>query len=1087
MKKIMLWVILLHLSGTMALYAQKMVSGVVTDNKNEPLIGATVVIKGTNQGTVTDTEGKYNIDVPDENAVLVISFVGYLTEEITVGNQSVISTSLIQDITGLEEVVVIGYGTVRKRDLTAPVASVNSEQIKDIPLASTAQALTGRLAGVQITTSEGSPDAEVKIRVRGGGSITQSNDPLYIVDGFPVEGINDIAPTDIESIDVLKDASSTAIYGARGANGVVIVTTKSGKKGQTRINYNTYYGKKKLANKLDVLDPYEFVLYQYELSRGSFPERKRFEDLYGTWDQLDSLYSNAEGTDWQEEVFGRNATTFSHNLSISGGTEKVNYNLSYTNNTDEGIMIESGYKRNNLNFRFQTEASKKIQIDFEARYSDLRVMGAGTSDPSSSSQNRLKHSVVFRPINGLSDFTNDPDLFPGFSDDDYYTASQLANPVQLTKDEYRKQNRIISNFNTALTYEIVKDLKFRSEIGYDTRQDLDDRFYGITTYLARRYGDEPVVRIAKDLQSRIRTANTLNYSLNNIKNNHDLSFLLGQELVHTKKNKFSQETQSFSPALTPELALGNLSLGENPQPANSSESLDKLLSFFGRINYNYRDKYLVQISLRADGSSKFWAQTDNNWGLFPSGSVAWRISEENFMKNITLISSLKLRLSYGQAGNNRIDDYLFLDRFTTSDSKPYFLNENRLAYLYKPTPQNPDLKWETAITRDVGLDLGLFKERFHVTADYYYNSGIDLLLDVPIDPSSTGYSSQIQNIGKTSNYGFETVIDAYIIDRKDFKISASFNISFNHNRVDKIREGVDEILWPSEWNADPGYDYLVRVGEPVGLMYGFVTDGFYTVDDFEIDPETGEFLLDDQGGYILKPGVANNENITFAGFGPGAYKFRDLADPIDSLGNTYEDGNLVTFEDDRTVIGNANPKHIGGLNIMAQYKWFDLSIFLNWVYGNDIYNANKIEFTSGYYPYRNLLNEMNSGSRWMTVNESGEVVTNPEELAALNENATIWKPPTGRYLFHSFAVEDGSFLRINNVTFGVTIPKKWLHKIFIQNLRFYFTANNLYTFTRYSGYDPEVDTRRDTPLTPNVDYSAYPRSRMYLVGLNLTL
>ncbi len=1087
MKKRILWAFLLFFSVCITLFGQKNITGLVLDNKNEPLIGATVLIKGTNQGTVTDIQGRYNITAPDEEAVLTISFMGYQTEEIVVGNQSEINVTLMPNITGLDEVVVIGYGTVRRRDLTAPVASVNAEQLKDIPLASTAQALTGRLAGVQITTTEGSPDAEVKIRVRGGGSITQSNDPLYIVDGFPVEGINDIAPSDIESIDVLKDASSTAIYGARGANGVVIITTKSGAKGKTKISYNAYYGKKELANKLDVLDPYEYVLYQYERSRRSVPERNRFEDLYGTWEQLDSLYANAEATDWQDEVFGRDARTYSHNLSITGGTDKANYNLSYTNNNDQGIMIESGYTRNNLNFRFQTKASDKLMLDFDARYSDLKVMGAGTSDPGSSSQNRLRHSVMFRPINGLSDFTDNPDLFPGFTDDEYYEASQLADPVQLTKDEYRRQHRINNTFNTALTYEIIKDLKFRSEIGYSGREELDDRFYGLTTYLARRYADEPVVRVGKDFQSKIRMANTLNYSLDNINENHDLSFLLGQELVHTRKREFSQETQNFSPALTPELALGNLGLGKTPLPAQSSETFDKLLSFFGRINYSFREKYLAQFSLRADGSTKFYNKTKNNWGYFPSGSVAWRISEENFMKNISLISSLKLRLSYGQAGNNRIPDYLFLDRFSTSDSKPYHLNELPTAYLRKQNPQNPNLKWETTITRDIGLDMGLLKERFHVTLDYYYNSGVDLLIEVPLDPGSTGYTSQVQNIGATTNYGFETVIDAYIIDRKDFKFSANFNISFNRNRVDKIREGVDENLWGSDWNADPGFDYLVRVGDPIGLMYGFVTDGFYTVDDFEIDPETGEFLLDNQGNYILKPGIPNNQNITFAGFGPGAYQLKDLVDPIDSLGNPYDDGNLVTFEDDRTVIGNANPKHIGGLNLMTQYKWFDVSIFLNWVYGHDIYNANKIEFTSGYYAYRNLLTDMNSESRWMTVNELGEEITDPEELAALNENATIWKPPTGRYLFHSYAVEDGSFLRINNVTFGITIPKNWLQKVFIKNLRFYFTANNIYTFTKYSGYDPEVDTRRDIPLTPNVDYSAYPRSRLYLVGLNLTL
>jgi len=1065
-----------------SLTAQKTISGTIQDENNEPLIGATIIMKGTNQGTVSDVNGNYSIEVRDENDILVFSFLGYLTEEIPVGSKSSVNVSLIPDFTGMEEVVVIGYGTIKKRDLTAPVASIGAEQIKDIPLASTAQALTGRLAGVSVTTSEGSPDAEVKIRVRGGGSITQNNDPLYIVDGFPVDGIGDISPNDIESIDVLKDASSTAIYGARGANGVIIVTTKSGIKDRISINYNFYTGLKQLPKKMAVLSPEEFVLYQYERSGSSVPERNQFEDIYGTWEQMDSLYNNISGTDWQEEVFGRNARTTSHNLSIRGGAEKFGYNLSYTNNDYQGIMIESGYKRNNINLKLNVKATDKLSIDLGTRYSDLKVMGSGTSDPGKASENRLKHSVTYRPIEGFSD---DPDL--DFDDNEYTSVSGLSDPVELTRDEYERKHKITTNFNGALNFMPFEDLVFRSDVGYYTTQDNRDRFYGITTYLARRYADMPVVKVNKDNLNRIRWANTLNYTKNDLGSGHNITVLLGQELVNTKILEFEQETREYSTALTPELALGNLELGEAPQPADSYESEDKLLSYFGRLNYGYKDKYLAQISLRADGSSKF----RNAWGFFPSGSIAWRISEENFMENVSFISSLKLRASYGHAGNNRIDDLYFLNKYESDPEKQYFLNENPAAYLYRKEPFNPYLTWETTITRDLGLDLGIFNQRLYVTLDYYYNSTKDLLVDVPLDPS-TGYESQIQNIGSTTNYGFEAAFDAYLIEKGDFKLSMNFNIAFNRNRVDKLGEDLKIAYFTSGWSDDTGYDYIVRVGDPVGLMYGFETDGFYTVDDFEIDPETGEFLFDDNGDYVLKPDVADSRNVLFEGFGPGSYKLRNLADPVDSLGNPIDDGNLVTFADDRKVIGNANPKHIGGINIMAQYKGFDLSIFLNWVYGNDIYNANKIEFTSGYKAYTNLLEDMNSDVRWMTVDENGDEVTNPEELAALNQDATMWKPPTGRYLFHSWAVEDGSFLRINNVTLGYSFPQKWLNKVLIQNFRIFFTINNLYTFTNYSGYDPEVDTRRGTenepnPLTPGVDYSAYPKSRMFLLGLNVTL
>jgi TonB-linked SusC/RagA family outer membrane protein len=1055
-----------------SLLAQQ-ITGIITDENSDPLPGVNIVIKGTTTGTVTDVDGKFSIVVPDKNSTIQVSYVGYLPEEFVVGNRTEFNITLLPDITSLDEVVVIGYGTVKRRDLTGAVASVSAKQIKDVPVSSAAQAITGRLAGVQITTSEGSPDAEVRIRVRGGGSITQDNSPLYIVDGFPVDGISDIAPSDIESIDVLKDASSTAIYGARGANGVIIVTTKSGKEGRTEINYNFYQGIKKLSNKLDVLDPYEFVLYQYERSRGNFQEENRFETRFGPFDKIDSLYSNSTGTDWQDEVFGRQANTAYHNISITGGQKNTNYNLSYTHNNDEGIMIESGFVRNNLNFKFQNQTTSKLRLNFDARYSDLKVRGAGTSDPGTSSVNRLKHSVIYRPVNGLYDFVEDPDLY--FDDDEYYETSGLTDPEQLATDEYRNKHTTYTSFNGSLTYSLIKGFDFRTDFGYNSRQERDDRFYGLTTYLARRYADRPVVRVGENRRVIFRWTNTINYQKDNIFDNHNINILLGQELINTFNKNFDQETHSFPKEITADLALGMLSLGEAPQSPDSEISEDKLLSYFGRIIYDYRDKYLATFTLRADGSSKFWKS--NHWGIFPSGSAAWRISQEEFIKNLPFVSLLKARISYGEAGNNRIPDYLFLKRFTTSSSKPYFLNEQQTAYLYQPDLPNPDLRWETTVTRNAGIDIGIFNNRISGSFDYYYNSTRDLLVDSRLDPSS-GYESQVQNIGQTSNYGFEMALDAYLIEKADFQLSVNFNIAFNNNKVDKLSE-YDYREEQSGWNNDIGTDYMVKVGDPVGLMYGFITDGFYTVEDFDYDEETEI--------YTLKEGIADNERLLNAELGPGTIKFRNLADPVDEDGNPVDDGNQVTNEDDRTIIGNANPKHLGGFNIMMVYKGFDLSMFMNWVYGNDIYNANKIEFTSGYRAYTNMLESMNSGNRWMTINAEGEVVNDPAELARLNENATIWKPPRGNYLFHSWAVEDGSFLRINNVTIGYTLPESLLNKIFIKNLRIYATVNNLYTFTGYSGYDPEVNTRRKTPMTPGVDYSAYPRSRMIIFGLNLTL
>ena len=1042
-------------------WAQINISGTIADENGETLIGATVMIKGTTTGTITDIDGQFSLAVPGEQAILVVSYVGYATREFPVGSQRVFNITLSSKLTSLDEVVVIGYGTVTKRDLTGSVASVSANQIKDIPVTNAAQAITGRLAGVQVTTAEGSPDAEVRIRVRGGGSITQDNSPLIIIDGFPADRISDIPPTDIESIDVLKDASSAAIYGARGANGVIIITTKSGKAGKVRVNYNTYYGIKRISKKLDLLDPYEYVLYQYERSQGSFLDRQSFQKWFGTYSELGDLYEGLEPIDWQEKVFGRYAPSIYHNLGINGGTDKSNYNLSLTRNNDEGIMIETGYTRNNANFRMENQASDRLKINLDLRYSDTKIWGAGTSDPGTSTSNNLRHTVIYRPLDLVIQATD-------ISDEEYYEQSNLSDPVRLAEDTYQREYRKNGTYNAALTYNIIEGFDFRTDFGLDTRERRRDRFYGLSTYLARRYGDKPVVRVDNTSTQTMRWSNTLNYKKNKILDIHDINLMLGQEYVYTKGRQMENEVRSFPKNITPDIAIGTIELGEEYQRPYAHEYEVKLLSYFGRVNYGLMDKYLFSFTLRSDGSSKF--APGNRWGLFPSGSFAWRISEEEFMKQVDLISSLKARLSYGQAGNNRISDFLWTTTFGIDAYKGYYLNNIETSYLYPTSLANPDLVWETTIARNFGIDLGMLRNRYFFTMDIYYNTVKDLLIEQRI-PDVAGYALQIQNIGQTSNYGIEFSLDAYIIEKKDIKLSSNFNIAFNRNRVENLGE-LDYFTVSSGWIQDTGDDYIVRVGDPLGLMYGFVTDGYYTVDDFTYNEATST--------YTIKPGVANNAGLVFAGFGPGNYKFMDIASPVD-------DGSLVTFDNDRTVIGNANPKHIGGLNLMMNYKNFDRSLFLNWVYGNDIYNANKIEFTSGYRRYTNLLADMGSGRRWITIDDQGVVVTNPVQLAEINKNAETWKPPVGRYLFHSWAVEDGSFLRVNNLTLGYTIPSKLTKTVRIDNVRVYFTANNLHTFTRYSGYDPEVDTRRRTPMTPGVDYSAYPRSKSYIFGLNISL
>ncbi len=1047
----------------------QVVSGKITDTDGEPLPGVNIIVQGTTFGTVSDVDGNYSLQVSNpQNAALVFRFIGYSEQIIPVNGRSVINVKMEVTSIGLDEVVAIGYGTVSKRDLTGSVSSVSGDMLRDIPVTSTAQAITGRLAGVQITTTEGSPDAEIKIRVRGGGSITQDNSPLYIVDGFPVGSISDIAPTDIASIDVLKDASSTAIYGARGANGVVIITTKSGVAGEINVNYNMYYGIKRIAKTLDVLNPYGYVMWQYELAGESGNTARNFERYYGVFGDLE-LYKAQAGSNWQDEIFGRDAITQYHNASITGGSNTTKYNLSITRADDEGIMLGSGYVRNNINLKLNSKVSERVTLDFNTRFSDTDVTGAGTSTEGSSSNSRLKHAIKYSPVRGLQEFLDAVDF-----ETDMEAASQLYNPVDVVNDDYRKSNRQNITFDAGISFKLIENLVLQSDWGVEFENRREDRFYGPSTSQSKNNsGGTPMVNIETREGLRQRMSNTLSFHKDDFLPGHNLNVLVGQEIFFYRSKMLQMESRFFPNDVDVEAALAMMNLGV-PQPNQSFVSPeDRLSSFFGRLNYNFQERFLATITFRADGSSKFAA--GNRWGYFPSFAAAWRISEESFLQDAAFLSNLKLRASYGTAGNNRIGDDMWKMLYTTSDSdKPYYIDENLQNQLVPGTTiANPDLRWETTYTRNVGLDFGFFNSRLNGTIDAYLNTTKDLLIRANI-PSNTGYDYQMQNIGETSNKGIEFTLDGYLVRTNDFTLNASFNIAFNVNNVEQLGD-VKMSLQSSGWygsSSGPTGDYLLREGEPVGQMWGYVTDGMYRYDDFTYDSDTET--------YTLKPGVADNSALIGARyFGPGTLKFKKLSG----------EGTVVNPEEDRTIIGNANPKHTGGFSLTSTYKGFDFSAFFNWVYGNDIYNANKLEFTS--FPdtrlYGNLLQMMNRDARFSIVNpETGEFVYSPEELVAINPDVKIWHPMMSRVVLHSWAIEDGSFLRLNNATLGYTLPRSLTSRVYIDKLRVYVTGYNLFIITNYSGYDPEVDTRRSTPLTPGVDYSAYPRSRSVSAGINVT-
>jgi TonB-dependent starch-binding outer membrane protein SusC len=1045
----------------------KTISGVVTDGESgEGLPGVSVVYLGTSEGTITDLDGKYTLALKP-NSTLTYSFIGYQTQEVKISNQSVVDVTLAVDVQALDEVVVIGYGTSKRSDLTGSVVSVTGEDLKKIPVSTVAESLTGRMAGVQVTSTEGSPDAEIKIRVRGGGSITQDNSPLYIVDGFPVSTISDIAPSDIKTIDVLKDASSTAIYGSRGANGVIIITTKTGTTdGKISVNYNAFTGIKKIAKTLDVLSPEEYVKWQHEYAVLKHPDGdlSSFENYFGTYDDLD-LYKGIKGNDWQRQIYGRTGQVFSQDLSVRGGTSKSSFSANYARYDEKAIMVGSDFARNNFTFKLNNKPHDKVDLSFSLRYSDTKVNGAGANEQNevSSADSRLKHSVGYSPIpvGGLT--TTGPD------DTNEQTAGDLINPFTAISDNNREQLKRNYNLGGGVSWKITDNLQLRSDVGVDNQSAIDNRFYGLSTYFVKNrpaqiYQNMPAVDMMDRKTIKLRSTNTLSYDFKDmLGSDHKLSLLVGQEILKTESQTTSTEIHGFPSGFTSDQAFKLTTQGSGLFSVDNNYSPDdKLLSFFGRVNYDFKSRYLFSATYRADGSSRFLGS--NRWGYFPSAGVAWKVSEESFMQGASSwMNSLKFRGSYGVAGNNNIPVGQTFQSFQSSNTT--WINGVTNFWAASKTLANPNLKWETTTTRNIAIDYGFFQSRISGSVEMYKNNTTDLLIQFPV--AGTGYDTQYQNLGETENKGIDFSMKYAAIDKNNYGLNFNLNLSVNRNKIVSLGP-LQDFSVSSGWaSTQIPNDFLVAAGQPVGIMQGYKSDGRYEVSDFNYDAVTGK--------YTLKEGVVDNSSIVGT-LAPGMMKLKDIT------------GDSIVNADDISIIGNANPKFTGGFIVNGYAYGFDFTAAFSFNYGNDIYNANKIEFTSANQnnQYRNLITMQESGNRWTNIDPAtGAQVTDPTELTALNAKTTMWTPYTSRYVFSDWAVEDGSFLRLNTLTLGYTLPTSITSKAHIKSLRFYATGYNLFVLTNYSGFDPEVSTRRKTPLTPGVDYSAYPRSRLFVFGLNL--
>lgn len=1099
MKRQLSFFMLLFLCVNIARSQTRIVSGrVISDSTKHPLSGVSVNIKGAQTGTSTNNEGQYSITVPQEvNAVLVFSSIGYNNQEIAVGQKTTINVNLTTAYNSISEVVIIGYQPVRKKDLLASSSAISAKDIKDNPLNNAAEVLQGRLAGVQVTLSEGAPGADAVINIRGRGSITQNGDPLYVVDGIPLDNaLNVLNPQDIESLNVLKDAASTAIYGSRGANGVVVITTKGGKNtnGKTNVSYNMYYGVQQLAQKIPMMNAYDYVSYQYDRAwwlGDTAGVIKKYIRIPTNFDTI-AYYKDNAGFDWQERTMGKNALQSSHNVTVSGGNAQTTYNLSLTANKQNGILINSDLDRKIAAFRLDHKASDRFKFGVNTRYTRQLINGAGTSDARGAGANRLKQYTRYKPVlmPGEEEDSYDPDLDLNNAGNGF----NILNPILLAQAETRQRYYTQLSLNGYFQFSIGKNLSLRSTAAYIFNSTRNRSFDDTLTNNAKTNNKQPVVVLDNNQSAQITNSNVLTYSNPSLfGSNHSVSVLVGQEIQKTTFNTDRTELRFFPLGITAEEAFNNLQLAAastqaNPQPLPSSSQVPvTLASFFSTIDYNYAQKYYAKFTVRADGSSIFNQQ--NRWGYFPSGVLSWRVSQEEFFPHSTPINDLRLRLSYGTSGNNRITPFSYRTQYTSPSNGGYGLNGSLNGVWNPANLGNEDLRWESQVAQNLGLDISLWNERVTVTIDAYSNKSSKLLLNQTI-PSSTGYTTQFQNIGATRNRGIEVQLAATILRSSKFTWSGNFNIAFNKNRITSLGAN-DQILRNSGWFSTSNFpaDYVLKVGEEVGAMYGYINDGFYTLDDFSSAPYANAAYPEYNTIYTLNPKVVSAAGILANPLQPGSPKFKDL----------NEDGKIDP-DNDRTIIGHSQPKFFGGLTQTFTYKGFDLSIFCNFVYGNDVFNANKLEYSSAYGSEVNLLNIDNG--RWRMTDENGKPVqrtiavggvtsiigADPATLGAVNSNASIWFPSTSINGFYSqsFAVEDGSYLRINNVTLGYNIPKSILSKVKISAFRLYATVNNLATLTGYTGYDPDASTRRADPTTPGVDYAAYPRARTFVAGLNIT-
>lgn len=963
---------------------QRVVKGAVLDEGGMPLAGATVQLKGTNRGATTDFDGNFKLTVPQDAKTLVISYIGFITQEVAIEGMSTVNISLKADSEALEEIVVIGYGTERKSLISDAVTAISSEQIKDLPVSSVDGILQGQAAGVQVMQNSGTPGGEMSVRIRGLTSISGSSQPLYIIDGIPVttgdfgqvgysgqgaSALTDLNPSDIASISVLKDASATAIYGARASNGIVLITTKRGKDQKSVVSVNVYSGLQRAWNKLDLLNARQWMEYRNDLTGTTVFTQEQMENI-----TID--------TDWQDVIF-RTAPVNSYEVSATGGSEKTKFFISGNYFDQEGILIGTDYSRMNARVNVDHQLSDKVTIG-----TSIGLTYAKTDRVESD-------QTLHGPLpNGIST----PAIFPVYNEDGSYSQEgPYSNPLSIANEAINQNFSYRTNSNVYMDWKIIEDLTFSSKWGVDFLNFREHAYESTKTVQGAKYnglGFETYSNV-----TNLVSNNLLKY--NKKFDKHNIEALVGYSFESYNYRSSFIRGQDFA-----DDNLEYIASAATIVSASASATDTGLRSYFGRLNYNFDDKYIATVSGRFDTSTKFGG--NNRTGFFPAGSIAWRLIKEDFMENVTAVSDLKLRVSYGLTGNDDISPFLFSELYGNT-------SYGGLPAIYPSNIPNPDLKWESTTQFNIGLNLGLFDDRITLTADYYDKQTNDLLLSRPL-PSSSGFSSVTENVGKVENKGIEVSLSTQNFVG-DFTWNTQMNISGNRNKVLELYNGqpIDDI--------GRGGNRIME-GQPIGIFYSYKSLG--------VDPSTGDIVYAD----------------------------------------TNFDG-VITSED-RTIVGNPHPDFIFGLTNTFAYGGLDINIFLQGSYGNDVFHGSRL-FLESLQGGDNQIEAVTR--RWRQPGDITDIPRATSDPVASAQNKRV----SSRF------IEDGSYLRFKNVTIGYTLNDDILRKTMLSSVRVYLSAQNLFTFTKYTGLDPEVNYRGDDNSVIGTDFFTYPQAQTFTLGVNLKL